>query len=352
MAEPVLRMRQTLSHFPRLVSYSFPRVDTGNPMNPRYSNPWPHAQHSVRDILRWKLGLPPREQARLPDAPDSPAPSVPLDPADIAVPPSSGWRALWLGHASFLLQGCGLSLLIDPVFSNYCAPLPFPSLRRLVPPPCRLTDLPPIDAVLLTHSHYDHLDLPTLRALGKDARLLVAEGHGAWLSRKGFRDVNEVRWHESFFLAPNIRVTATPAQHFTARSLTDRNLAHWCGWRIDSPEGALWHAGDSGYCAAFREIGERYGPVDLAMIPIGAYQPQHIMRPIHMNPDEAVEVFLETRCRRAVGMHWGTFSLTDEPMGEPPILLEHALRENQIPPTSFESGRVGAIIEIPRPLTI
>jgi N-acyl-phosphatidylethanolamine-hydrolysing phospholipase D len=319
-------------------------------MNPRYSNPWPHAQHGVGDILRWKLGLPPREQARLPDAPCTPAPWVRLDPAGIAVPPPNGWRVVWLGHASFLLQGCGASLLIDPVFSQYCAPLPFPSLRRLVPPPCHLADLPRIDAVMLTHSHYDHLDLPTLRALGKDVRLLVAEGHGEWLRRKGFRDVNEVRWHESSPLAPHIRITATPAQHFTARSLTDRDRAHWCGWRIDSPEGSLWHAGDSGYCAGFREIGERYGPVDFGMIPIGAYQPRHIMRPVHMNPDEAVEVFLETRCRRAIGMHWGTFRLTDEPTGEPPMLLESALGEKQMASILFDAGTVGAIIEVHCPL--
>ena len=315
-------------------------------MNPRFSNPWPHPQHRVRDVIRWKLGLPPRERARRPDAPESPAPWLRLDPAAIAEPPPSGWRVVWLGHASFLLQGCGLSLLVDPLLSNHCVPLP--GLRRLIPAPCALTELPRIDAVLLTHSHYDHLDLRTLRALGTDVRMLVPEGHGAWLRRKGFRDVNEVRWHESFQLALDIRVTATPAQHFTARSLADRDLAHWCGWRIDSADGSLWHAGDSGYCPGFLEIGERYGPVDFGMIPIGAYQPRRILRPIHMNPDEAVEVFLETRCRRAVGMHWGTFRLTDEPMGEPPLLLESALLEKQIPPASFTAGVVGAVIDIPR----
>ena len=335
-----------------LVISSFPRVDTGNPMNSRYSNPWPHARHGLGDILRWKLGLPPQEQARLPDAPDMPAPWVRLDPADIAVPPTAGWRAVWLGHASFLLQGCGISLLVDPVFSNYCAPLPFPSLRRKLPLPCSLADLSHIDAVLLTHSHYDHLDLPTLRVLGRGMRLLVAEGHGAWLRRKGFSDVNEIRWHESFRLSEDILVTATPAQHFTARSLTDRDRAHWCGWRIDSPEGALWHAGDSGYCVGFGEIGERYGPVDFGMIPIGAYQPRNMMRPIHMNPDEAVEVFKETLCRRAIGMHWGTFQLTDEPLGEPPILLEIALRKKYISPGIFESGVVGEIIEIASPTAV
>ncbi len=301
------------------------------------------------DVIRWKLGFGPREMPLLPDAPDNPAPWRHLDAASIATPPASGWRAVWLGHASFLLQGCGISLLIDPVFSNHCAPLPLPSLRRKLSPPCGLADLPRIDAVLLTHSHYDHLDLPTLRELGYATRLLVPEGHGAWLRRKGFPDVTELRWHESLMAAPSVRITATPAQHFTARSLADRDQAHWCGWRIDSPQGSLWHAGDSGYCPAFREIGERHGPVDFGMIPIGAYQPRHIMRPMHMNPGEAVQVFLETRCRRAVGMHWGTFRLTDEPLGEPPLLLERALREKKIPAALFTAGMVGEVVVVSNP---
>lgn len=287
--------------------------------------------------------------ALLPDAPDKPAPWQRLNPADVATPPAAGWRVVWLGHASFLLQGCGVSLLIDPVFSNHCAPLPLPSLRRKLPPPCELADLPSIDAVLLTHSHYDHLDLPTLRKLGFSTRLFVPEGHGTWLHRKGFLDVTEVRWHESLLPFPALRITATPAQHFTARSLHDRDQSHWCGWRIDSPHGSLWHAGDSGYCPAFREIGERHGPVDFGMIPIGAYQPRHIMRPMHMNPEEAVQVFLETGCRRAVGMHWGAFRLTDEPMGEPPLLLERALREKEIPAARFTAGVVGEVIEVSEP---
>lgn len=285
----------------------------------------------------------------MPDAPDTPAPWLRLDPAVVCVPPSSGWRAVWLGHSSFLLQGCGVSLLIDPVFSQHCAPLPLPSLRRKVPPPCDLEDLPRIDAVLLTHSHYDHLDMPTLRKLGRSVRLFVPEGHAAWLRRKGFRDVEELRWHESTEPFPSIRLTATPAQHFTARTLHDRDHAHWCGWRIDSPQASLWHAGDSGYCPAFRELGERYGAIDFGMIPIGAYQPRHIMRPMHMNPEEAVRVFLETRCRQAHAMHWGTFRLTDEAMGEPPMLLRNALHQHGVDPGLFTTGTIGAVIAIPAP---
>ena len=312
----------------------------------KFRNPWPHRAHGLMDILRWKLGLPPRERPVLPDAPQQAASLLPLAPQDLAVPPSHGWRVVWLGHASFLLQGSGTSLLIDPVFADYCAPFPIPSLKRKQPPPCRHSDLPHIDAVLLTHSHYDHLDLPTLRNLGLETRLLVAEGHAAWLRKKGFNHVDDVRWHESVSFSPQLRITATPAQHFTARSPFDRDRAHWCGWLLEGACCKLWHAGDSGYCRAFREIGDRHGPIDFGMIPIGAYQPRHIMRPMHMNPEEAAQAFLHARCRRAVGMHWGTFRLTDEPLGEPPLRLAAALRERDIPASSFTTGAIGQAWEI------
>lgn len=310
-------------------------------MPTHFTNPWRHAEHGLLDILKWKLGIGPREAAVLPQAPDQPAGWQRLAPELIAQPPATGWRAVWLGHASFLLQGAGFSLLVDPIFAGFCGPLPLPGLRRLVPPPCALAELPAIDAVLLTHSHYDHLDLPTLRQLGRQVPLIVADGHAAWLRRKGFPNVTELAWFASAELAPGIRVTATPAQHFTARSLHDRNRGHWCGWLIESPGTKLWHAGDSGMCDAFREIGERFGPIDFGMIPIGAYQPRSIMRPMHMNPEEAVTAFQQSRCRQAVAMHWGTFRLTDEPMGEPPIRLAIALQQNHLPAAAFTAGNIG-----------
>lgn len=310
-------------------------------MKRHFGNPWPHESHGVWDILRWKFRRGLLEAPEIPDAPDEPAGFKRVSAVQMSALPESGWRVTWLGHASFLLQGAGVSLLVDPVFSEHCAPLPFPSMRRKVSPPCRIDEFPEIHAVLLTHSHYDHLDLPTLRRLGMDLPLVVAEGHAEWLGRKGFSQVREVPWHSSLEIVPGITVTATPAQHFTSRTPFDRDLGHWCGWLVEGAGCKLWHAGDSGFCPAFQEVGSRYGPIDFGMIPIGAYLPRQIMKAMHMNPEEAVQAFLETRCLRAAAMHWGTFRLTDEPMQEPVMLLARALEKKNLPADSFAAGRVG-----------
>jgi len=311
---------------------------------PRFSNPWLRDRGTFVDVLRWKFGRGPEDDVftKL----DDPAE---LRPFTSQAPPAVGeaWRITWLGHASFLLQGHGKSLLIDPIFSDHCSPFPMERLRRLIPPPCRLDELPQIDAVLLTHSHYDHLDLPSLRKLGADTPMVIAEGHTAWLGKKGFRQVQELAWFKSLELFPGLRITATPAQHFTARTPFDRNRGHWCGWLLENSGLKLWHAGDSGYCPAFREIGEGLGPIDFAMIPIGAYSPRWFMQDIHMNPEEAVQAFQDARCRQAVAMHWGTFRLTDEPMGEPPFRLKAALAAAGLPEDSFVVGAAGESWSLP-----
>lgn len=311
-----------------------------------FQNPWPHDAHRIADIFRWKLGLLPEERPDFPEAPDEPAGWRKVTREEIAAPPAAGWRAVWMGHASFLLQGGGVSLLVDPVFAKHCAPFPMPGLYRKVPVPCSLEELPKIDAVLLTHTHYDHLDLATLRKLGTAVPIFIAEGHADRLAGKGFAAVRELAWHESAEIFPGIRLTATPAQHFTARTPTDRNLGHWCGWLIEGAGCKLWHAGDSGWCPAFAEIGERYGPLDFGMIPIGAYQPRRVMKAMHMNPEEAVRVFQETKCRKAAAMHWGTFQLTDEPLGEPPLRLARELQKKSLAADAFAAGRVGDVWKI------
>lgn len=311
----------------------------------RFRNRWPHPGHGVGDILRWKMGLPPVEKPVIPEAPDTPAGWMPLDPEKLTSPPE-GWRAVWLGHASFMLQSRGKSFLIDPVFSEYCSPVPIRALKRRVPPPCALSGLPPIDAVLLSHNHYDHLDIPTLRKLGSIPEIITSEGNARWLGKKLRRRATELAWEETLTLFPGITVTATPAQHFSSRTPFDRDRSHWCGFLIEGDDTRIWHAGDSGYSADFIGIGKRHGPIDFGMIPIGAYQPSSIMRSMHINPEEAVQAFIDTGCRRAVGMHWGTFSLTAEPMGEPPIRLQRELERRGLPPSSFTTPKVGELLAI------
>lgn len=311
-----------------------------------FTNPWPHPEHRIRDILRWQLGVGEKDPVWSDEngpAGDEPAPWRSLSPALIATPPSQGWRIAWLGHASFLLQGAGVNLLIDPVFSDYCAPVRFRSLKRFVLPPCSLEALPRIHAVLLSHGHYDHLDLPTLEALGDRTPLIVPEGHADWLARRGFNEVREVAWFDSVEIAQGVKVTSTPAQHFTSRTPFDRNRGHWCGWMIEGAGKRLWHAGDTAWCPAFAEIGKRFAPVDFGMIPIGAYSPRNIMRGVHLSPEEAVDVFVETGCRRGVGMHWGMFRLTDEPMSEPPARLRAACTARSL--DGFEIWPVGGTTE-------
>lgn len=312
-----------------------------------FTNPWPHPEHRIRDILEWKLGISAKDPVWSDEygpAGDEPAPWRPLLPELIATLPSQGWRIAWLGHSSFLLQGAGVNLLVDPVFSDHCAPVRFSSLKRLVPPPCSLGELPQIDAVLVSHGHYDHLDLPTLEALGDRIQLIVPEGHAGWLARRGFNHVHELAWFQSMEIAPDVRVTSTPSQHFTARTPFDRNRGHWCGWMIEGAGKRLWHAGDSAWCPAFAEIGKRFAPLDFGMIPIGAYSPRKIMRGVHLSPEEAVEVFVDTGCLRGVGMHWGTFRLTDEPMSEPPARLRAACAARGL--NGFEVWPVGGTTEI------
>jgi N-acyl-phosphatidylethanolamine-hydrolysing phospholipase D len=299
----------------------------------RFSNPWPHAEHGFSDILLWKLGKMEKDHEPYPDRPAALMPDAQIPPM-----PTEGWQVTWLGHSSFLLQGAGRRFLIDPILSKYCSPLPIPTLRRLSPAPFTLEQLGKIDAVFLTHAHYDHCDVSTLRKLPADTPVYAPKGHLWWLERKALYAAGSAGWHESIEPFPGIKATLTPAQHFTARTPWDRNKALWGGWLFEGAGKKIWHAGDSGYCPAFQEIGEKYGPIDLGLIPIGAYAPRSIMKAMHMNPSEAVDVFHETRCRKAIAMHWGTFRLTDEPMGAPPERLQEALQEK---PGDFVVGQVG-----------
>lgn len=307
----------------------------------RYQNLHPHSDHGLPQILRWKLGLGPREQRPFPEAGDDPAPSVPVDMDLIHTPMRDGVRATWLGHASWLIQLAGRAILVDPIFSDYCAPVPLPGMKRFQAPGVLPHELPAIDAVLLTHSHYDHLDLSSLRCLPGEPVLALPIGHRQWMRSRGFTRLAECAWGESTPLADPLVAHAVPAQHFTARTLFDRNRGHWCGWVVKAAGTRLYLSGDTGYAPIFTDIARDHGPFDLAVLPIGAYAPRWVMSAVHLDPSEAVRVHLEVGAKCSLASHWGTFRLTDEPMAEPPLWLAEERQAAGITSDQFRVLHVG-----------
>jgi N-acyl-phosphatidylethanolamine-hydrolysing phospholipase D len=252
------------------------------------------------------------------------APFVPFDAPALARNPA----LTWIGHATFFFRVDGASFLTEPVFSERASPLSFAGPRRLLPPGVPLDRLPPLDFALLSHDHYDHTDLPSVRALAARGVPFVAPRGLAGLVREAGAEVAaELSWWESAELA-GVRVTCVPARHFSGRGFRDRNRRLWAGFVVEGKERRVYHSGDTALFDGFAEIGRRLGPIDLAALPVGAYEPAAIMAPIHLNPEEAVEAALALGARRVVAMHFGTFDLSDEPLDEPPrrFLVEAARR--------------------------
>lgn len=230
-------------------------------------------------------------------------------------PGTASWT--WVGHSTYLVRLGGACVLTDPVWSAKIPGTP----PRLTPPGLAWGELPPIDAVVLSHNHYDHLDAPTVRRLPRHTPVLVGAGLGRWFRRRGFTEVVELDWWESAEVA-GLRFDFTPTHHWSRRGPWDTCRSLWGGWVLTAPDGTrTYHAGDSGYGAAFAKVGERFPGIDVAMLPIGAYEPRWFMRPVHMNPAEAVQVRAELGARRMAAMHWGTFVLTHEPVDEPPAVV-------------------------------
>ena len=270
-------------------------------------------------LLRWKWdawrrGLPPAAREPTPVV----APELAALRANIAPGRPS---ATWIGHASVLVQAGGLNVLTDPVFSQRASPVQFAGPRRAQPPGIALADLPPIDVVLVSHNHYDHLDRASIEALAARGEgrttFLVPLGLKAWMEAEGVRNVVELDWWDTQVVR-GVPFQLVPEQHWSARGLGDRNKTLWGGWAVRAPDLHWYFSGDTGYAGHFREAREHGGPFDLALLAIGAYEPRWFMRDQHMDPAEAVQAHRDLGARQSIGIHWGTFSLTDEPLDQPP----------------------------------
>jgi N-acyl-phosphatidylethanolamine-hydrolysing phospholipase D len=297
-----------------------------------FRNPWwadePRGFGSVALWMAQRLGR--RLAGRTPPEPSSAG--VPRGVPRIERPRATGQRlvATWVGHSTFLVQMGRLNILTDPMWGARASPVSFAGPRRLRPPGVSLDALPPIDVVLQSHNHYDHLDRGSVEWIAHHhptARWFVPLGVAELVTQFGVSNVTELDWWETA-VVDDCEIACAPARHFSARGIRDRDATLWCGWCVRSLHRRVFFAGDTGLHPEFAAIAQRFGPFDLVMLPIGAYEPRWFMKPVHMSPEEASEACLVMRAVQPFGyrsvmaaMHWGTFKLTDEPVDEPPKRL-------------------------------
>jgi N-acyl-phosphatidylethanolamine-hydrolysing phospholipase D len=300
----------------------------------KFRNPWPDSTpRGFADLLKWTW-----ERRGKPLAPTPARGSFPTATPVIARPRAgtNEHTATWIGHSTILLQTAGLNIITDPVFSERAFPVQWAGPKRVMPPAMTIEALPPLDIVLLSHIHYDHLDKPAVKQLARThplATWIVPLGVGAYVRGWGVREIVELDWWQETEVK-GVRVAATPARHFSARRIGDRYKSLWCGFALAIGERRVYFAGDTAYHPEFATIGDRYGPFDFVMMPIGAYDPRWFMHVVHVDPIEAVQAYTDLLAPHAgaslplmLGIHWGTFRLTDEPMDEPPVRTRVQWRE-------------------------
>jgi len=273
------------------------------------------------DILRWRISDTIAGRRIKDDEPGFVTPTREPDRALIASPRPS---LTWIGHATFVMRLGGKLIATDPVWSERLT-----VIKRKCRVGIPLEDLPPLDLVTVSHNHYDHLDAPTIARIGAGPLYVTPLGNGRWLEKAGATNIVELDWWQSHRV-DGVEVTLVPARHWSMRAPWNRNDGLWGGFVYRTSEGVAYHSGDTALFDGFTEIGQRLGPIDWAMLPIGAYEPRWFMQPQHMNPEDAAEAFARLGARTLCAMHWGTFKLTDEPLGEPPARIARYFEEHRL----------------------
>lgn len=266
-------------------------------------------------------------------------------PADFGGAEDAIW---WLGHACLIVRASGRYILIDPALGNRASPLFFIGPKRKTPLTVDIGGLPPIDIIVYSHNHYDHLDRSTLKKLLKrfpDVKVMAPLGMGDWLRARGVKHISQCDWWDCVDV-DGLRLHSVPARHWSQRTLRDRNRSLWCGWVFETRDWRFYFSGDSGYSKSLADIGKRLGPFDIAALPIGAYAPEWFMGESHMSPAGAVKVYQQLRCPTVIPIHWGVFELADEALDEPPVELAQALLNAGINDHQFHPLKIGGKIAL------
>ena len=304
---------------------------------------------------RWRAGVPPPALKPTPQL----VPELAFLTANATAGQGMQPCATWIGHSTVLVQADALTVLTDPVFSNRASPFSFAGPKRAQPAAIGLDALPPLSAVVISHNHYDHLDRTSVKALAArqpDLPFLVPLGLADWFRRAGIKRVTELDWWQSSRIG-DVEFTLTPTQHWSGRSLNDRSRTLWGAWAGIGPTFQWYFGGDSGYSADFADTRRFFEPqqtersgggFDLAMLAIGAYEPRWFMREQHVEPLEAVQIHRDLNAKRSLGIHWGTFSLTDEALDEPVIALDGARIQKAVTPDRFRAVALGETWRLPK----
>jgi L-ascorbate metabolism protein UlaG (beta-lactamase superfamily) len=310
---------------------------TANFDGKRFHNIEPKPHKSLYRLLQWQLSRAPQ-----PDWIEQPGPEQP--PAITKRVTGAELHVTYVNHATLLIQQHGLNILTDPVWSQRVSPFQFVGPKRAHPPGLSIEQLPPIDLILVSHNHYDHLDLDSLTQLAArfpQAQVVTGLGNAALIRACGFTRVDELDWWQSLPVNADVTLHGVPVQHWSARTQSDTNQTLWLGFVLESAQGPVLFPGDSGLGPEFKLIHQRFGPMRFAALPIGAYAPRWFMRDNHMNPDEAVQAHLQLQSQQSMAIHFGTFKLSDEGQFAPLMALEQALHDRQVPSETFRAPKPG-----------